>query len=127
MENLVKDFLSQKTFAVAGSFRDESKYAYRILRKLKEKGYGVYPVNPGFKEVDGLSCYSGVRDIPVRVDVANLVTPPQVTTRIVRECKDKGIAKVWFQPGAESKEAINFCRENNIKVIHGLCVMLEVI
>ncbi len=127
MENLVKDFLSQKTFAVAGSFRNEFKYAYRILRKLKEKGYGVYPVNSRFKEIDGLSCYSSVRDIPVSVDVVNLVTPPQVTTKIVRECKDKGIAKVWFQPGAESEEAINFCRKNNIEVIHGLCVMLEVI
>ena len=127
MENLVKDFLSQKTFAVAGSFRNESKYAYRILRKLKEKGYGVYPVNPRFKEIDGLSCYSSVRDIPASVDVANIVTPPQVTTRIVRECKDKGITKVWFQPGAQSKEAIIFCRENNIEVIHGLCVMLEAI
>lgn len=127
MENLVKDFLSQKTFAIAGSFRNDSKYAYRILRKLKEKGYKVYPVNPRLKEIDGLICYPSVRDIPVSVDVVNLVTPPQATTGIVRECKDKGITKVWFQPGAQSKEAINFCRENNIKVIHGLCVMLEAI
>ena len=38
MENLVKDFLSQKSFAVVGSFRNETKYAYRIFKKLKEKG-----------------------------------------------------------------------------------------
>ncbi len=127
MENLVKDFLSQKSFAVAGSFRNESKYAWRILRKLKEKGYQVYPVNPRFKQVDGLDCYPSVKDIPLSVDVVNIVTPASVTARIVRECKDKGIIKVWFQPGAESEEAIEFCNRNNITVVHGLCVMLEAI
>jgi len=30
-----------------------------------------------------------------------------------------------MQPGAESEEAIKFCEEHGISVIHGLCVMLE--
>jgi len=37
VENLIKDFLEQKKFAVIGSFRNESKYAYRILKVLKVK------------------------------------------------------------------------------------------
>ena len=127
MENLVKDFLSQKGFAVIGSFRNESKYAFRILRKLKEKGYKVYPVNPHLDMVDGLKCYKSISDIPFAVDVVNIVTPPTVTERIVRECKDKGVYRVWLQPGAESKEAIEFCRQNKVSVIYNLCVMIEAI
>jgi predicted CoA-binding protein len=125
MENLVKDFLKQKSFAVIGSFRNESKYAFRILRKLKKKGYEVYPVNPGLEAVDGLKCYKSVKDIPFTVDVANIVTPPKATEQIVRECKEKGVYRVWLQPGAESEEAINFCRQNKVSVIHNLCVMIE--
>lgn len=125
MENLVKDFLKQKRFAVVGSFRDESKYAYKILKTLMKKGYEVYPVNPRLKEVEGVACYASVKDIPAVVDVADIVTPPEVTEKIVRECREKGIARVWLQPGAESEKAIQFCRENGIKIIHGLCVMLE--
>ena len=125
MENLVKDFLKQRRFAVAGSFRNESKYAYRILQTLKSKGYEVYPVNPSLREVQGLTCYGSVRDIPVICDVVDIVTPPKITEKIVRECNEKGIKRVWLQPGAESEESIKFCRENNIKVIHGLCVMME--
>ena len=34
MENLVRDFLSQKKFAVVGSFRNETKFAYKILVNL---------------------------------------------------------------------------------------------
>jgi len=32
---------------------------------------------------------------------------------------------VWMQPGSESETAINFCKENNMNVIHGVCVMIE--
>lgn len=127
MESLVKDFLNQKSFAVIGSFRNESKYAFRILRKLRKKGYEVCPVNPRLDEVDGLKCYKSISDMPFAVDVANIVTPPEITERIVRECKDKGVYRVWLQPGAESIKAIEFCERNKIKVIYNLCVMVEAI
>ena len=125
MQDLVKDFLKQNRFAVVGSFRNESKYAYRILKTLKKKGYEVYPVNPRLKEIEGVACYVNVKDIPVVVDVVDIVTPPEITKKVVRECREKGITRVWLQPGAESEEAIKFCNENNIKVIYGLCVMME--
>jgi predicted CoA-binding protein len=125
MKNLVEDFLRQKNFAVIGSFRNESKYAFRILRRLKEKGYKVYPVNPHLDEVDGLRCYESLSDIPFPVDVVDIVTPPKVTEKILRECNDKGISRIWLQPGAQSQQAIEFCNRHNLKVIHNLCLMLE--
>jgi len=125
MQDLVKDFLKQRRFAVVGSFRNESKYAYQILKTLKNREYEVYPVNPSLKEVDNLICYPSVKDIPIVCDVANIITSPKITEKIVQECKEKGITRVWLQPGAESHEVIEFCQENNIKVIYDLCVMLE--
>jgi len=125
VQDLVKDFLKQRSFAVAGSFRNESKYAYRILKTLKEKGYEVYPVNPSLREVDGLRCYPNIKEIPDSVDVVDIVTPPQITEKIVRECKEKGISKVWIQPGAESKTVIEFCKDNGIKVVFNLCIMMN--
>ena len=125
MQDLVKDFLKQKRIAVVGSFRNQSKYAYRILQALKNKGYEVYPVNPRLKEVEGLTCYPSVKDIPVVCDVADIVTPPTITEQVIKECKEKGITRVWLQPGAESQEAIRLCRENDIQAVYGLCIMLE--
>jgi len=125
MQNLVKDFLKQKRFAVIGSFRHERKYAYQILMTLKSRGYEVYPVNSRFKEVGGLICYPSVKDIPIVCDVADVVTPPVVTAKVVGECKEKGITRIWLQPGAESESVIEFCRQNNLKVVFNLCVMLE--
>jgi len=125
MENLVKDFLKQKKFAVVGSFRNETKYAYKILKTLIKKGCEVYPVNPSCSDVDGVKCYKSVSDIPFDIDVVNVVTPPSVTETIIKECREKSIKRVWLQPGAENEAAIKFCRDNNIDVIYGLCVMLE--
>jgi hypothetical protein len=125
MENLVKDFLSQKRFAVVGSFRNETKFAYKILVNLTEKGYEVFPVNPRLREVEGRACYKTISDIPYSVDVANIVTPPLVTESILKECLQKGIKRAWLQPGAESPAAIKFCHNNDIKVVYGICVMLE--
>jgi len=43
----------------------------------------------------------------------------------VKVCKRLGIRKVWMQPGSESETALNFCKENSIEVVHGVCVMVE--
>ncbi len=125
MKDLIIDFLKQKRFAVIGSFRNKEKFAYRILVDLIKKGYEVFPVNPRLGEVEGRVCYKTISDIPYSVDVANIVTPPLVTESILKECLQKGIKRAWLQPGAESQTAINFCHNNGMKVIYGICVMLE--
>lgn len=125
MERLIRDFLAQKKIAVAGSFRDKTKYAYKIFRMLKDKGYEVYPVHPTIREVEGQRCYAQVRDIPVSIDMVNLVTPPAVTEKILIDCREKGIRRIWLQPGAESPAAIQFCKENNMDIVYGTCLILE--
>jgi len=125
MEDLIRDFLKQDSFAVAGSFRNPEKVAYRIFLTLKEAGHKVYPVNPSTKEVEGIRCYASVKDIPEDIGAVDLVTPPAISEKIVRECGEKGIKRVWFQPGAESEEAIKFCRDNGIKVIYGQCLLMK--
>lgn len=124
MQDLIEEFLSQKNFAVVGSFKNESKYAYQILKDLTRKGMKVYPVHPQLKEVEGLKCYPTVLDIPIAVEVVDVVTSPQVTEQIVEQCAQRGISRVWMQPGAESEQAIKFCQENKIKVVYKACVML---
>jgi predicted CoA-binding protein len=124
MQILVRDFLKQKHFAVVGSFQHEQKYAYQILKSLKDDGHEVYPVSSRFKKVEGLTCYPSVKDIPVVCDVANIVTPPVVTMKIVKECREKGINRIWLQPGAETHSVIEFCKQNNLEVVYNLCVML---
>ena len=125
-EKLIEEFLEKKNvFAVVGASRTPRKYGHQVYKDLRNAGYDVYPVNPNTDEILGDKCYPSLESLPKSPQVVDLVVPPKVTNQIVKICKKLGIKKVWMQPGSESKTAINFCRENNIEVVHRVCVMVE--
>lgn len=125
MQALIKEFIAQKRFAIVGATDNAKKYGNEIFKNLKSRGYEVYPVNPRLKELGGIKCYPNLSDIPVKVDVVDFVVPPEVTEKILRECKELGLDRIWLQPGSESENAVTYCHENNLKVVHGVCVMLS--
>jgi predicted CoA-binding protein len=125
MQDLIKEFIAQKKFAVVGATDNPQKYGNQIVKNLKSRGYEVYPVNPRLKELEGLNCYPNLADIPVRVDVVDFVVPPPATEEILKQCKELGLNRIWLQPGSESEKAITFCRENELKVVHSVCVMMN--
>jgi predicted CoA-binding protein len=125
MQDLINEFMAQKKFAVIGATDNPEKYGNQIIKNLKKRDYKVYPVNPRLKEVEGLPCYAGLAEIPVKVDVVDFVVPPGVTEEILKQCKELGLNRIWLQPGSESEAAIAFCNENNMKVVHSVCVMMN--
>jgi predicted CoA-binding protein len=94
---------------------------------LRGAGYEVVPVHPALKALDdGTPVYARVGDIPEPPEVVDLVIPPVATVKVVEDCIAHGIKRVWFQPGAESAEAIALAEANGIAVIaHGPCAMVE--
>ncbi|RLG98754.1 CoA-binding protein [Candidatus Bathyarchaeota archaeon] len=124
--SIIAEFIDKKNvIAVVGASRNPEKYGHKVYKDLKEAGYKVYPVNPNASEILGDKCYPNLESLPERPDVVTVVVPPRVTEKIVKACKDLGIWRVWMQPGSESEKAITFCRENGIKVIHGVCIMIQ--
>jgi predicted CoA-binding protein len=125
-QELINKFLNKKNvFAVVGVSKESEKYGNKVFFDLKRAGYTVYPINPNATEISDNKCYPSLKNLPSLPDVVDIVVPPKITEMTVKECKDLGIDKVWMQPGSESDKAIRFCRQNNIKVLYGVCVMLE--
>jgi predicted CoA-binding protein len=125
MQELIKEFIAQKKFAVIGATDNTEKYGHQIFKNLTKRGYEVYPVNPKLKELEGVKCYPALSDIPVKVDVVDFVVPPPVTEATLKECPKLGLERIWLQPGSESEAAIAYCRDNKLKVVYGTCVMLN--
>jgi uncharacterized protein len=125
MQELIREFLAQKRFAVVGATDNPQKFGNQIYKTLKKHSYEVYPVNPNLSELEGEKCYPSLAEIPVKIDVVDFVVPPRVTEEILKQCKELGLNRIWLQPGSESESAIAFCSENNLKVVHGICVMLS--
>src|SRR5262249_7113497 len=98
METKVHDFLSQKRIAVAGVSRNNSHHptGNLIYHRLKNTGHDVFPVNPHMQTFEGNRCYPDLKSIPGGVDGVVIVTRPEVTERIVHECPDASVQRVWM-------------------------------
>jgi len=125
MQELIRDFIGHRVWAVVGASRNPAKYGYKIVRDLSSAGYRVYPVNRKGGEVAGIPVYRSLRELPEKPEVVDIVVPPEVTEEVVKECKELGLTRIWMQPGAESEEAIRYCQENGLQVVYGVCAMLN--
>jgi predicted CoA-binding protein len=132
IKQATKDFLSLKNIAVAGVSRTKENAANLIYRKLRTEGYKVFALNPNAATVEGDICYPNLKAILEKPDGVVIVTKPEVTNQIVKDCAELGIKNVWMHKGIDSKtasvseEAAKFCRENGITVIPGGCPMMYI-
>jgi len=125
LRDAAEEFLAQRRIAVAGVSRDSKQPANLIYRRLRDAGHDVFPVNPNAEEVEGDRAYPSVTAIPEGVDGVVVVTTPEVALRVVDDCAEAGVPRVWLHrgmgPGSTSPDAVARCREHGIRVIPGGC------
>jgi predicted CoA-binding protein len=118
-------FLESKAYGVVGASPHRHKYGNKVLRCYQQSARPAIPVNPNESEVEGVACVVSVLDLPADVKSISVITPPEVTERVVRDAIRKGIENVWMQPGAESEASVEACRKAGINVIaDGSCVLV---
>lgn len=124
----ISHFLKEGHFAVAGASTKRNKYGNKILRSYLEHGYKVIPVNPTATQVEGLPCVASVAALPPEVTALSIITPPQVTRKVVAEAVEHGnIKHIWMQPGAEDKKSVELCQAQGINIIaDGSCLLVEI-
>ena len=114
-----QEFYQQKRFALVGVSRDSKQLANALFRKLKEKGYEVYPVNPNAEQVEGVRCYASVKDLPVAVDGAIIMLPVDLSVSVIQDCQTAGVPRVWLHPA--QPETIALAHGAGVKVVEGIC------
>jgi predicted CoA-binding protein len=124
-----EEFLAQERIAVAGVSRTKKDAANAIYLKLRDTGHQVFAINPNADSVEGDTCYASLQAIPGGVDGVVIITRPELTEKIVRDCVDAGVPRVWmhnntFMESSVSDTAVQVCRDNNITVIDGGCPMM---
>ena len=122
-------FLANKRVAITGVSRTPKTHASNsVYRRLRERGYDVYAVNPNTDEVEGDRSYKDLTSIPGGVDAVVIGTRPEVAEGTMHECAELGIKHVWMHrgPGAGSVSAAatDYGREHGITVIDGGCPLM---
>lgn len=128
MPDSVAEFLRGKRIAIAGVSRRKDQAANAIYRKLRDSGYEALPVNPKAAEVEGVKCYPDLAAISGTIDGLVVVTRPEVSVELVRQCQQRGVPRLWFHrsfgQGSVSKAAIRECEALGLQCIVGGCPLM---
>jgi predicted CoA-binding protein len=122
-------FLSKRRIAVTGVSRHGERHgANTIYKRLRERGYEAFAVNPNAQRVEGDACYPDLAAIPGGVDAVVIATRPEHAMGTMRSCVELGVGQVWMHHGAGessvSAQATAFGREHGITVIDGGCPLM---
>jgi predicted CoA-binding protein len=122
-------FLASKRVAVTGVSRTPKTHgSNNVYRRLRERGYEVFAVNPNTDRVEGDRCYQDLKSIPGGVEAVVIGTRPELAEGTMRECAELGIRQVWMHrgPGAGSVSAAatEYGRQHGITVIDGGCPLM---
>jgi predicted CoA-binding protein len=124
------EFLSRRRIAVTGvSARNPEGHGSNVVyKRLRERGYQVFAVNPNAQEVEGDRCYPDLRSIPGGVEAVVIGTRPETADATMRECVEAGIGQVWMHRsvgrGSVSATATEYGRRHGISVIDGGCPLM---
>jgi uncharacterized protein len=122
-------FLSHDRIAVTGvSRRPETHGANVVYKRLRDRGYEVFAINPNADEVEGDPCFMDLKTIPGGVEAVVIATRPEFAEQTMRQCVELGIKYVWmhrsFGHGSVSDAATAYGREHGVTVIDGGCPLM---
>ncbi|GAB6168076.1 CoA-binding protein [Clostridium carnis] len=116
----IKEMIKLKNWVVIGDVGNETKYAYRILKRFECCGYNVSGVHPK----GGKNIYRSLKEIPYKIEAIDLCINPSLGLEYIKEANLFGIENILIQPGAESEEILNYCKEKSINVIQN-CALVQ--
>ena len=106
-----------KVVAVIGASNNRHKFGNKAVRAFLLEGYVVVPIHPREAEIEGLTAYRSVLDVPGPIDMATFYVPPEIGELVIEDVARKGIPEVWLNPGAESDALIAKARRLSIRPI----------
>ncbi|HZD23455.1 MAG TPA: CoA-binding protein [Acidimicrobiia bacterium] len=126
IEQAAAEFLANKRIAVTGVSRNPKGHGANVVyKRLRDRGYQVFAINPNSDQVEGDACYPDLTSVPGGVDAVVIGTRPDTAEATMAECVRLGISQVWMHrgpgPGSVSEQAADHGRQNGVTVIDGGC------
>jgi acyl-CoA synthetase (NDP forming) len=129
-------FLNPRGVAIVGASTDTNRIGGQPIRLLTEFGYRgkVYPVNPKYADIKGLTCYPDVASVPQPCDVALVALSAQHVPGVVEQCGKAGIPYAlvlsagFSEVGADGKalqqKLLDTARKAGVRLVGPNCLGL---
>lgn len=98
---------AKRTVAVLGASSDRSKFGNKSVRAHLKAGWDVYPVNPKGGQIEGLTAFASLAEIPVAIERVSVYLAPSLGEKLLPAIAAKGCAELWLNPGSESAPLVN--------------------
>ena len=119
----IDQIFKMKTVAVVGMSPKPERPSHYVGMYLKEQGYDIIPVNPGHKEIAGMTSYPSLLDIPVKVDVVDVFRRPEHAVPISEAAVEIGARALWLQDGVINDEAAKLAEDASLLVVMNDCML----
>lgn len=120
---------SVRSVAIVGASANDVRPSYFVAKYLIDKGFEVYPVNPGQagREILGRMTYAKLADIPVAIDMVDVFRPSAAVPAIVDEvlALDPLPQVIWMQLTVRHDEAAAKAEAAGVKVVMNRCPKIE--
>ncbi len=118
-----------KTVAIVGASSNEVRPSYFVLKYMIDKGYTVFPLNPGIagKQILGHTVYAKLAEVPEPVDMVDIFRNSEAAADIVDEALalDPLPKVIWMQLSVRNDEAAAKAEAAGIKVVMNRCPKIE--
>lgn len=120
---------SVKTVAVVGASHGDDKPSMFVVKYLSERGYRVYPINPGRagQLIAGVKAYARLKDVPEPIDMVDVFRRSDRVGAVLDEVLELSPRpKVfWMQLGVRNDEVAARAEAAGLTVVMNRCPKIE--
>ncbi|HEX5777796.1 MAG TPA: CoA-binding protein [Xanthobacteraceae bacterium] len=118
-----------KTVAVVGASQGDDKPSMFVVKYLSERGYRVFPINPGRagQLVAGVMAYARLADVPEPIDMVDVFRRADAVPGVLDEVLALSpLPKIfWMQLGVRNDEAAARAEATGMTVVMNRCPKIE--
>lgn len=115
--------MSEGAIAVIGASNNRQKFGNKCVRAYLAAGWDVYPINLHEHEIEGLTVYRSLDEIPVPLDRISLYLPPTRTHGLLPKLAEQEGVQVWFNPGTAGPQVLEDATRAGIDVRDGCSIV----
>lgn len=129
-DSFIRGILAEvRTIAILGASANSVRPSYLVMKYLAERGYRVFPINPGQagKTVAGLTFLGRLAEVPEPIDMVDVFRAPEHLPQVWAEVEALSpLPKVlWMQLGVRSDEVAAKAEAKGLKVVMNRCPKIE--
>ena len=123
-----------RSVALVGATDHPTSFGGRVFQQMSNFGFAgpIYPINPRLKEINGLECYAGLRDLPEAPDHVGIIVSAERAFDVLADCAamkvpfatvySGGFAETGTAEGRERQaRLVAFARQSGMRIMGPNC------